>query len=90
MFPCPAVYVPAKRNGGQLLTDPDNFIYNVSRKTDKTVYYVCQKLKQHGCKVMATVKKSENGDVIMERRGEHEHDTDLLKEKAKQVLREEV
>ena len=90
MFPCPASYVPAKRNGGKLLKDPENFQYNLAKKREKYSYFICQKMKENGCKVTATVIHGENGDMIVDRRGQHTHDSDLLKTVAKRVLQEEV
>ena len=75
LFPCPAVYIPAKRNSGHLLKDPENYLYNVSKKRDKKVYYFCQKLKEKSCKVTVTVDKNEIGDEVIERRGHHNHES---------------
>ena len=72
------------------MKDPDNFQYNLAKKREKYTYYICQKLRENGCKVTATVSHGENGDVIVDRSGQHSHDSDLLKTVAKRVLQEIV
>ena len=47
----PCSYVPVKRNGGNLLKNPDNFQYNLAKKREKYSYYICQILKENGYKV---------------------------------------
>ena len=47
-------------------------------------------MKENGCKVTANVIPGENGDMIVDRKGQHTQDYDLLKEVAKRILQEEV
>ena len=47
----PCLLCSAKRNGGKLLKDPDNFQYNLAKKREKYSYYICQILKENGYKV---------------------------------------
>ena len=92
MFPYLAQYIPAKRNGGFLLQDRNNFLYNLSKKKENNVFYVCQQKGHQGCKVTATVKPGGDGgqDMVTAVHGEHNHDTDLTKVMVGNVVKEEV
>ena len=86
-FPIPAKYVPARRNDGKILVDNNSFEYNLVKKVGLKTWWICGEKTNMGCKVTATVKKStedddDANDVILAIRGEHEHDSDLLKKVA--------
>ena len=97
-FPVPAKYVAAARNKGKLLKDPNQFLYNKSRSSKNKSFWVCQRKVSSGCRVTATVLikpamdelYDESRDEIIEIRGEHSHDSDIMAEVSKKVAKEAV
>ena len=99
-FAVPAKYVAAARHNGKLLQDHNQFLYNKSRSTENKSFWVCQKKVSHGCRVTATVlinsakddlyDEAGDGDIIISIRGEHSHDSDILAEVSKQVVKQAV
>ena len=86
-LPVEAKYIDAKRNGGKILVDDQNYQYNKVKVDGRRVFWVCSKKKELGCKVTASVLKEEGKpDRITKITGEHGHDTDLLKILASESL----
>ena len=75
-LPNAANWVNVKRNQGKVLVTPDSFQFNVSVKNEKKAWLHCNQRK-NGCKVTATVDITK--DMLVSIRGEHNHDSDLLK-----------
>ena len=98
-LPVPAKYVAAVRHKGTLLQDHNNFLYNKSRKAENKSFWVCSKKTSNGCRVTATVsikstEVDENDagtrDEIIAIRGDHNHDSDLMAEAAKEAVGQAV
>ena len=77
------LYIPAKRNNGQILVDSSKFHYNLAKKSATKTWWICSMKASIGFKVTATVLKNQDeDDIITKVRGQHDHDTDLMKKAA--------
>ena len=89
----PAKYIDAKRNKGKLLVDNEHHQYNLAKRGEKKTWWICSRKSEIGCKVTATVlvrKNEDDVDKIIEIRGTHEHDSDLVKKAAMAVVQNHV
>jgi len=75
-----ANYISAKQNGRHLV-DKNQFIYSLLRKRNDKAYYTCINKKKMNCKATAIV----TGDKITRKSGTHNHDTDLLKKRVREL-----
>ena len=77
----------AARNGGKILLGPNNFRYLVSFKNEKKWFMHCCNKKQ-GRNVTLTIDKVK--DIIISVRGEHNHDSDLVRMKVMMHVKESI
>ena len=73
-------YISAKQNGRHLV-DKNQFIYSLLRKRNDKAYYTCINKKKMNCKATAIV----TGDKFTRKSGTHNHDTDLLKKRVREL-----
>ena len=87
-LPVPARWVPGQRAGSNILVDPYNVKMWPKSSDTNNKYYICSRRRDLGCMVRVTVRKTDDQIVFL--RGEHNHDSDLLKslvhEKRQEVI----
>ena len=80
-----ANYVQAKQNG-QHLIDSGSQEYKLVRKRGSKAYYRCTEKKRSLCKATAVVE----GEFIIKKIGEHNHDSSLLKKRVREMENEAI
>ena len=86
----PAKYLPAKRNKGRLLQDDNSFLYNLSRKSETKSFWICTKKSTNGCTDIKVEDANGDVDQIIDVRGNHNHDSDLMADASKKAFRDEA
>jgi hypothetical protein len=87
-YPVKAVWVDGRSKGSRILVDP--YRMKMRRKTDtgKLVFFICSKKTDLDCPVTAVLDKE--SDMIIKQSGDHNHDSDLLKEEIRILHREAI
>ena len=83
-LPSPAAYRDAGKNNGRILIGPNGYEYSNVKEEVKCTHYVCRDKNKFGCKVTAVVAKPE--DMIVRISGENNHDNNLVKKAADDVV----
>ena len=86
-LPVACEWEDAARNGGKILVGPDNFKFAPSYKSKKKWFMHCRN-KKNGCNVTLTVDKEK--DMIISVRGEHNHDSDLVRTQVLKHVKESL
>ena len=76
-LPVPARWVPGHRAGSKILLDPFNVKMWLKSSDKKNKYYICTRKRDLECTVRVTVRMED--DMIVYHRGEHNHDSYILK-----------
>ena len=83
-LPSPAAYRDAGKDNGRILIRPNGYEYSKVKEEVKCTHYVCRDNNKFGCKVTAAITKPE--DMIVRISGEHNHDNNLVKKAADDVV----
>ena len=87
-FSCSATWVAGCKAGSRVLIEPEGFRMKFKNTVGNMKYFACLKQKELGCKVFLTLDVAQ--DKVLEVRGIHCHDNNLLKEEVKKVVDEKV
>ena len=85
---CAAEWVDSQKKGSRVLVDPQGFQMKFKVESGGKKFFECLKRKELKCNVFITLDVEE--DMIVDIRGEHCHDNNLLKEKVKEVVNSNV
>ena len=85
--PYPAMYSQVKQ-GGEHLSDANNYQYRRHSTTTKRTFYKCVLQKTHNCNAAASVDKET--DMIVQLNGFHNHDSDLAKKEIDKIIKDAV
>lgn len=75
--PFKAKWIPAKRNDGRLLQMPDMHTFLIRKVEKNSLFAACSQKAKTKCPCTATVNKTT--EMVVSVRGEHNHDSDLLR-----------
>ena len=76
-YPCPAVWIKGRQMNSRILQDPEGYRMQFKFKEGKKSFYECGMKKEKGCPVKVSLHNEQ--DLILEKRGDHNHDNELLK-----------
>ena len=87
-LPSPARWIAGRKAGSQVLLDPYNVRLKLKVTDTKNKFFWCSRTKDLNCPVTVTLDKATN--CITRISGEHNHDSNLMKEAVKEMYMETV
>ena len=87
-LPSPARWIAGRKAGSQVLLDPYNVRLKLKVTDTKNKFFWCSRTKDLGCPVRVTLDRAT--DCITRISGEHNHDSNLMKEAVKEMYLETV
>ena len=87
-YPYPAVWIDGRQANSRILKDPEGYKLRFKGKEGKKSYYVCRMRREKGCPVKVSL--DHENDLILEKKGEHNHDNELLREEVRSKVQDKL
>ena len=87
-LPVRARWVDGKIKGGRILLDPSSFPLRFKKEEGHRGFYVCQRTSDLKCPVRVSLHVEE--DMIVRVEGDHNHDSDLVKQQVEKIVEEKI